>query len=72
MNGMLKALNRFILKSTQQELPFYKLLRKQEEFDWNVECSFVFDSLKRIVDTLPVLTRLSLGEMLYLYLAVYE
>lgn len=28
LNGMLKALNRFILKLVHQTLPFYKLLKK--------------------------------------------
>lgn len=57
LNGMLIALNMFISRFIQWELPFYKLLRKQTEFEWNAEFNDVFESLKSIIATQLVLTR---------------
>jgi hypothetical protein len=62
------ALNRFISRSTDKCLPFFKILRKA--FEWNSECEEAFGKLKEYLINPPLLSRLDEGEILYLYLAV--
>lgn len=57
LNGMLTALNRFISKSAQHALPFYRLLRNESEFEGTPKCKRAFESLKKVLVTPPVLTR---------------
>lgn len=48
------------------------LLRKQVEYEWTTECNNAFKYLKKVLATPPILTQPSLGEILPLYLAVFE
>jgi hypothetical protein len=64
----LAALNRFISRSTDKCLPFFKILRKA--FEWSDECEEAFSQLKKYLASSPLLSRTVLGEVLYLYLAV--
>lgn len=66
LNGMMTVLNRLISIFVQQALPLYRVLRKQAGFEWNVEFNNAFESFKIILATLPVLTKPSSGEVLYL------
>ena len=62
------ALNRFISKTTEKCLPFFKTLK--EAFIWTKECEKAFRELKHYLSN-PLLLSLSKeGEDLYLYLAV--
>ena len=70
LNGMLIALSRFISKSTQHALPFFKLLRKEIKFEWTEECEAALKHLKETLSAPPVLSRPDQGEVLYLYLSV--
>jgi ribonuclease HI len=70
LNEMLTALSRFVAKSTQHALPFFKLLRKETKFEWTDECATALKHLKETLSTPPVLSRPDLGETLYLYLSV--
>lgn len=45
LNGMLTALNKFILKF-KHALSFYMLLRRKAEIEWTPECKKAFESLK--------------------------
>ncbi|KAL0305178.1 UNVERIFIED_CONTAM: hypothetical protein Scaly_2993600 [Sesamum calycinum] len=38
LTGKITTLNRFISRSTDQNLPFFKTLRKTKDFEWNEEC----------------------------------
>ena len=38
LTGKIAALNRFISRSTDRCLPFYKLLKGNKKFEWNTEC----------------------------------
>jgi hypothetical protein len=38
LNGMLTALSRFVAKSAQHVLPFFKMLRKETKFEWIDDC----------------------------------
>jgi len=70
LNGMLTSLSRFIAKSAQHALPFFKLLRKETKFEWTEECEAALKHLKETLSTPPVLSRPDQGEVLYLYLSV--
>src|ERR1043165_5353242 len=70
LNGMLTSLSRFVARSAQHALPFFKLLRKGPTFEWNEECEQALLHLKRALSQPPVLSRPQLRETLYLYLAV--
>jgi hypothetical protein len=68
LTGRIAALNRFISRSTDKCLPFFKISRKA--FMWSKECEEAFDKLKEYLMNPPLLSRPSEGEILYLYLAV--
>jgi len=70
LNGMLTALSRFVAKSAQHALPFFKLLRKETKFKWTDECEAALKHLKETLSAPPVLSRTDQGEVLYLYLFV--
>ena len=42
LTGMVAALNRFVLKSTNRCRPFYQLLKKWRGFRWTKECEEAF------------------------------
>jgi len=69
-NGMLTALSRFVAKSAQHALPFFKLLRKEMKFDWTDECENALKHLKENLSSPPFLSQPEHGEVLYLYLYV--
>jgi len=56
LNGMLTGLSRFIAKSTQHALPFFKLLRKETKFEWTDECKAASKHLKETLSAPPVLS----------------
>jgi hypothetical protein len=68
LTGRIAALNRFISRSTDKCLPFFKILRKA--FVWNNECEVAFGHLKEYLTNPPLLSSPEEGEILYLYLAV--
>jgi hypothetical protein len=68
LTGRITALNRFISRSTDKCLPFFKILKKA--FEWNSECEEAFWKLKEYLTNPPLLSRPDEGEILYLYLAV--
>ncbi|KAL0445772.1 UNVERIFIED_CONTAM: hypothetical protein Slati_1705100 [Sesamum latifolium] len=68
--GHLASVSRFISHSTERSLPFFKALRRTKNFAWNEPCLQDFQDLKTDLAKLPLLTKLSPGEPLYLYLVV--
>ncbi|XP_059436632.1 uncharacterized protein LOC132169649 [Corylus avellana] len=68
LTGRVAALNRFISRSTDKCLPFFKILRKA--FKWSEEYEQAFEQLKKYLASPPLLSRAIPGEVLYLYLAV--
>jgi hypothetical protein len=68
LTGRIVALNRFISRSTDKCLPFFKILRKT--FVWSNECEEAFCQLKEYLANPPLLSSPEEGEILYLYLAV--
>uniref|UniRef100_A0A2N9EHN4 Uncharacterized protein n=1 Tax=Fagus sylvatica TaxID=28930 RepID=A0A2N9EHN4_FAGSY len=68
LTGKAAALNRFVSRSTDKCLPFFKILRKA--FQWTEECQRAFEELKVYLSSPPLLSPSKTGEELYLYLAV--
>ena len=66
--GEVVVLNRFISKTTDKCLPFFKVLKKA--FEWTNECQETFQDLKVYLTTALLLSPSVLGEELYLYFAV--
>jgi hypothetical protein len=68
LTGRIAALNRFISRSTDKCLPFFKILKKA--FVWDSKCEEAFGNLKEYLMNPPLLSRPMEGEVLYMYLAV--
>jgi hypothetical protein len=68
LTGRIAALNRFISRSTDKCLPFFKILQKT--FVWSNECDEAFCQLKEYLAKPPLLGSPKEGEILYLYLTV--
>jgi len=54
LTGRIAALNRFISRSTDKCLPFFKILRKT--FAWSNECEEAFGQLKEYLASPPLLS----------------
>ncbi|GKU90859.1 hypothetical protein SLEP1_g4803 [Rubroshorea leprosula] len=81
LTGRVATLHRFISKSADKCLPFFKIMRsaaqkdesgKQKKFEWSQECQAAFDELKSYLSSPPLLTKAVDGEILYLYLGISE
>ncbi|XP_052197259.1 uncharacterized protein LOC127804437 [Diospyros lotus] len=70
LTGRMTALGRFLSRLAEKGLPFYKILSKANNFEWNSKCQRAFEKLKEHLATPPVLTKPKPGEPLYTYLAV--
>nr|GEW18862.1 reverse transcriptase domain-containing protein [Tanacetum cinerariifolium] len=73
LNGKLAALGRFLAKSAEKVLPFFKTLKgcmNKNNFQWTQEAELAFQELKQHLKSLPALTVPTPGETLILYLAV--
>jgi hypothetical protein len=69
LTGCMAALNRFISKHGARGLPFFKLLKRQDKFQWNEEAEQALTDLKHHLQTPPILTAPLPGENLLLYIA---
>ncbi|XP_027171595.1 uncharacterized protein LOC113771181 [Coffea eugenioides] len=72
LNGRLAALNRFLSQSAEKALPFFKVLKKADQFAWTEECQAAFDKLKQYLHHLPTLASPRPKEKLYLYLSAAD
>nr|GEX58703.1 reverse transcriptase domain-containing protein [Tanacetum cinerariifolium] len=57
LNGKLASLNRFLSKSTEKSLPFFKILKKctkKSEFEWTTEAKMEFKQRKKLIADLPM------------------
>jgi hypothetical protein len=63
------ALNRFISRLGEKGLPFFKLLKKQDKFEWTEVANTVFKKLKAYLTSSPVLTLPKKYEDMLLYIA---
>ncbi|KAL0402120.1 UNVERIFIED_CONTAM: hypothetical protein Slati_4241900 [Sesamum latifolium] len=62
LTGRIVALSRFISKSAEKSLPFFKTLRKAKTFEWSTPCQLAFEELKAYLARLPLLVKPSAGE----------
>ncbi|GJY23504.1 reverse transcriptase domain-containing protein [Tanacetum coccineum] len=72
LNGKLASLNRFLAKSAEKSLPFFKTLKKctkKSEFLWTEEAEAAFRQIKEHIAKLPMLTTPEEQEELIVYLA---
>jgi len=69
LTGCMATLRRFISQLGDRGLPFFKLLRKSNKFEWNDDASKAFQELKDFLTSPPVLTAPEDGEVLLLYIA---
>ncbi|XP_011083352.1 uncharacterized protein LOC105165895 [Sesamum indicum] len=72
LTGKVASLNRFIARFADRNLPFFKDLRKANNFEWNEECEKALQELKLYLTTPPLLSNPMIGEKLYVYLAVSD
>ncbi|GJV94326.1 reverse transcriptase domain-containing protein [Tanacetum coccineum] len=59
LNGKLASLNRFLAKSAEKSLPFFKTLKKctkKSDFLWTEEAKATFKQMKEHIAKLPMLT----------------
>jgi hypothetical protein len=70
LTGCMAALNRFISRLGERGLPFFKLLKCQDKFQWTEEAEQALQDLKQHLQSPPVLTAPLPGEDLLLYIAV--
>jgi hypothetical protein len=69
LTGCMAALNRFISRLGERGLPFFKLLKCQDKFQWTEEAEQALQDLKHHLQSPPILTAPLLGEDLLLYIA---
>nr|GEY22124.1 reverse transcriptase domain-containing protein [Tanacetum cinerariifolium] len=72
LNGKLASLNRFLAKSTEKSLPFFKTLKKctkKSDFHWTTKAEEAFKQMKQLIAELPMLTTPMEKEELIVYLA---
>ncbi|KAL0325100.1 UNVERIFIED_CONTAM: hypothetical protein Sradi_5079300 [Sesamum radiatum] len=70
LTGRIAALSRFISKTVEKSLPFFKVLRKTKNFKWDASCQQAFEALKKYLAGLPLLVKPAQGDTVYLYLSV--
>jgi ethanolamine utilization protein EutA (predicted chaperonin) len=64
------ALNRFISRLGERGLPFFKLLKQQDKFQWTEEAAQELEDLKHHLQSPLILTTPLPGENLLLYIVV--
>ncbi|GJZ32704.1 reverse transcriptase domain-containing protein [Tanacetum coccineum] len=71
LNGKLASLNRFLSKSAEKSLPFFKTLKrciKKSDFQWTTEAEKAFQNMKKCIAELPMVTAPKPKEELIMYL----
>src|SRR5438128_8238086 len=68
LTGCMAALSHFISRLGERAMPFYKLLKKQDKFQWTPEAQQAFDKLKEFLTNSPVLVPPMPEEPLLLYI----
>jgi hypothetical protein len=63
------ALGRFIARSGEKALPFFKLMKCTKKFEWTLEVDKAFAKLKRYLTSPPIMAAPRPREPLLLYIA---
>nr|GEU30556.1 reverse transcriptase domain-containing protein [Tanacetum cinerariifolium] len=72
LNGKMASLNKFLAKSAEKSLSFFKTLKKcikKSDFQWTTKAEAAFKQMKKLIAELPALTAPMEKEELILYLA---
>ena len=64
------ALSRFIFRSVERCLPFFKVLRNIKNFNWTEECQTTFEDLKKYLGSPPLLSKPIEGKELCMYISI--
>jgi dsDNA-binding SOS-regulon protein len=67
--SIMAALGRFISKLGEKGLPFVKLLKKSDKFEWTDEVDQALEELKTFLTTPPVMVPPEPKETLLLYIS---
>jgi hypothetical protein len=67
--GSMAALSRFISRLSIRGLPFFRLLKKQDKFQWTHEAQEAFEDFKKFLTTPPTLVAPEPNENLQLYIS---
>lgn len=66
LTGCMAALNRFFSRFGEWGLPFFKLLKQQDKFEWTTEAAEALENLEHHLQSPPILTAPLPGEELLL------
>ena len=69
LTGRIAALSRFIGRLGEKGLPFYRLMKKTDKFQWTDEAQIAFMDLKCMLSTPPILAAPQEEEHMWLYIA---
>jgi hypothetical protein len=69
---MMVALNQFISKLGERDMPFYKLLWKTDDFQWDDQRAAAFSKLKQYLKSLATLVPPKPDDILLLYVAAAD
>lgn len=73
LNGCIVALGRLVSKFAKRYMSFFKALKlSRKTFQWNKNCTKVWNDLKDYLIKLPLLCAPTPSKTLYLYLSVSE
>src|SRR6185503_13403243 len=64
------ALNQFLSRLGERGLPFFKLLKRQDKFEWTTEAAEALENLKHHLQSPPILIAPLPSEELLLYIVV--
>ena len=69
LTGCVAAMSRFISKSAERALPFFKILKKAGPIEWTLEAEAALQDQKKYLSSTPILVAPKPQEPLLLYLA---
>ena len=69
LTDCMAALNRFLSRLGERGLSFFKLLKRQDKFEWTTEAAEALENLKYYLQSSPILTAQLPSEELLLYIA---
>ena len=72
LTGCVTVLSRFISKSAERALPFFKILKKAGPMKWTPEADAVLQELKAYLSSMPNLVAPKRQEPLLLYLVATD
>ena len=70
--GWFNYISQFISHLTDKCDPIFKLLKKHDSGEWDVDCQKAFDQVKEYFSNSPILVPPTPGRPLILYLAIHE